>query len=655
MAVSLPRSPQLIDSIRDRLADAFPQRATSRRLHVWRMVTLPFWFGSDVPPPMWPRTNREQLVDRSQSAAGSWLIESLDTMTFRFWISWCLSSVLRGAALGALVAVLWSLLATAGLAGTPSIFLISLFVVGGMLPGLGFGLINRPSPARVAMMIDRTFALDERLITAIDSDNPPDNDITIMQQADAANSLLPVLREIRLVHLMPVRECVLVMVAVTSALAIWMFAFDSRQVDASSDSRLPGYYAASERLADQQGALPRPPVPEEESSNGSSEAASGELSSSNDDVQDLGELGAALDQHDLTKPAANAIAGGDLNGASSALEASAGEIAGASQAERDALADDLDEAADAMSETNPDLAEQTRKAADAIREGGSGAEAAVNDLAKAIEDMAPPENEETESSGGESGSNSSAPVGEQDQGSNNGQSSESGASSGDSNEGGASDPGSGSEAEPGLGEASSSEGEGETGETTPGDTGGSPGDAEAGGEGGASETDPGSGGSSTGTTDESDGNGGESESSAIGDAQDETSGSQGSGAGSGQTDANDEPIEGQNPNTTNSAPGDPAEEKPAEAETGDAPVGETVSDGEVGSGGGSIDIGGSSTDTVQSGNDVGSSSLGSGSSGADVAGGNATGEPSGPAGPDSNTVPEDYEDIVGDYFSEPAP
>lgn len=654
MAVSFPRSPQLVDNVRERLADAFPHRATSRRLQVWRMVSLPFWFGSDVPPPMWPRFDSEQLVDRSQTAAGSWLVDSLNAMTFRFWISWCLSAVLRGAALGAFVAVIWSLLATAGLAGSPGILMITFFVVGGMIPGLGFGLVNRPSPARVAMMIDRTFALDERLITAIDTHNHQDNEITTMQQADAANSLLSVVREIRLVHLMPVRECVLVMVAVTSALAIWMFAFDSRQVDAASEARLPGYYAASERLADQQGALPRPPVPDEDTATGETEAANGELSSSNDDLQDLGELGAALDQHALTKPAANAIAGGDLSGASSALEASASEIAGASQAERDALADDLDEAANAMSETNPELAEQTRQTADAIREGGAGAEAAVNDLAEAIDQMKPPETNETESGGAESGTNSSAPVGEQDQGSNSGQSSGSDASSGDSSEGGASDPGSGSEAEPGLGEAPSSEGEGESGEA-PGDTAGSPGEGEATGEGGATESDPGSSGSSKGTTDESGGSGGESDSSAIGGAQDETSGAQGSGAGSGQTDANDQPVEGQNPNTTNAAPGEPVEEEPVDAETGDAPVGESGGGGEAASGGGSIEIGGSSTDTVQSGNDVGSSSLGSGSSGADVAGGDATGQPSGPAGPDSNTVPEDYEDIVGDYFSEPAP
>lgn len=655
MAVSLPRSFDLAHGLRDRLIDAFPRRATSRKLQLWRMVTLPFWFGSDVPPPMLPTIGRNPLGLPTGSPADIWLSQSIHTMTTRFWISWCVSAVLRGAALGASGAVLWSILAAVGLIASPSIWLITIFVLAGMVPGLAFGLINRPSSARVAMMIDRTFGLDERLITAIEHRTHPDNEIAIMQGADAANSMLSVLSEIRWVHLAPVRECVLLMVAVTSALAIWMFAFDARDVDALSETRVPGYYPASERLADQQGALPTKPTPSAESGAAESEEATGEISTSNDDLQDLGTLGAALDQNALTKSSAESLARGDLPGASSALDAAAGDIANASQAERDALADDLDDAADSISATNPELAEQTRETADAIRSGGPEAEQAVTDLADSIEEMAPPEAQEGDASGSESESSNTAPVGEQEPGSNSGQSTESGSSSGDATEGGASDPGSGSEAEPGIAEPPSSEGDSEGG-TQPGESGSSTGEGEASGdEGSPSDAESDSGNSTSGSPDDGSGNGGDTGSSAIGDAQDETSTSQGSGAGSGQTDANDQPIEGQAPNTTEADPGSPAESEPVESETGDAPVGEAGDGGEAGSGSETIDIGGSSTDTVQSGNDTGSSSLGSGSSGAEVGSGDAMSETAGPAGPDSNHVPSDYEDIVEDYFSEPVP
>jgi hypothetical protein len=661
MVISFPRTSVFIDSVHDRIVEAFPRRTVSRRLHLWRMVTLPFWFGSDVPPPMLPTFDRAGLDIANEGPAAAWLSHMLRKLTMRFWISWCVSSTLRGAALGATGAMVWSLLAAVGLASSPSIWLITWFVLLGAIPGLAFGLINRPTPLRVAMMIDRTFDLDERLITAVDRHERVHNEIETMQRADAANALVTVLREIRPAQLMPVRECVLVMVAVTSALAVWMFAFDSRQVDALTDTRVPGYYPASERLADQQGALPRKQTPSAESNGGESVAPSGETTGSNQDLQDLGHLGKALDQHSTTKSAASAIASGDLPGAAAELDAAAANVANASQEERDALADDLDEAADSMSAENTDLAQQVRDTADAIREGGTTAEQGVKDLADAVEAESPPPPQEGAAGSDESGNSDTAPVGEQQPGAGGDQSSSSsaGSSGGNSSEPAASDPGAGSDAEPGIAEEPSSEQEGAAGDQ-PGSTGSSSGEGAPSGESEApSGSDAAEGGESSGASnqDNSDTSTG-SGSDAMGDPNDETSASQGSGAGSGQKDANDQPTEGQAPNTTESKPSDPASGEPTDVETGDppeAPVGESGDGGTAGSGNQSIEIGGSSNVNVQSGNDVGSSSLGSGSSGADVASGDAESQPVGPAGPDSNHVPDSYEDIVDDYFSEPVP
>lgn len=664
MALSLPTAPDRLTRLRYVLHQLLPAPVPARPLQWWRMATLPFWIGSDVPPPMLPRRHTDAIERETLLPVETYLFSILDGLQTRFWLSWWLSAVLRGCSLGALVALAWVLIAPLGFLPAPSVTPIVLLAGIGALPGLVFGWLNRPSIHRVATMLDRTFDLDERLVTAIDPRERSSHEFETMQQADAANALASIRSEIRTVSLVPVREFVLLMVIGMTVIAVWMFAFDTRGIDALTDTRVPGYYPASERMANQAGPLPRIPTPAPAAANEQQLPATTSQSATNDDLKDLGALGKAFDQHDLTQSVANEIAGGDLSGAASALDAAANDIGAAPAEDRNALADDLDQAADAMSPANKDLADQTRQSADDIRTGGSQAEQGVSDLANEIDKKAPQPATEQQGDAGSSGSSGQqAPVGEQSQNSQSGSSDTGDTAASDaqpsSNQ---SDPGAGVAAEPGI-----------AGESTDQDSGSgdAQGASQSGGESGPSSGSGSSAGDSaaqgagqpqdsSGNASEpgGDANSGNSNSSTSGNEEDANS-SQGSGAGSGHTDQAAPPTDQSDPNTASDANADKPEppETAGNGEPPTAPIGETGAGGgnASGSGDNTLVIGGSSDDTVQAGNDIGAASLGGGSAGAGAASGDAKSQPVGPAGPDSNHVPADVEDVVKNYFSEPVP
>src|SRR5690606_30928986 len=116
-------------------------------------------------------------------------------------------------------------------------------------------------------------------------------------------------------------------------------------------------------------------------------------------------IGGALQSNAITSPAGDAIANEDYFGANQELDESAEDVTQQSQADREKLADELDEAGDNVAEQNPELADSAHRAADDVRSGEDTG--GLGDLGDQIEqtgeDVIPQESEGGELSDAPSG------------------------------------------------------------------------------------------------------------------------------------------------------------------------------------------------------------------------------------------------------------
>ena len=183
-------------------APAWRERARARRRVVgsvsprtvaevaWRALWVPYWFGSDVPPPALPR--REVRVPDGIGQAGEHVVRTHDRLRRRIWLSWTLSVLVRGAWLGGLVGVGWLIWEQAGGPAFAGETLLRISVV---IFAIGFlcAALLRPSRRRTARMLDRSFRLHERMTTALENLGrgvPPHGvraEVVYLQMADAAN------------------------------------------------------------------------------------------------------------------------------------------------------------------------------------------------------------------------------------------------------------------------------------------------------------------------------------------------------------------------------------------------------------------------------------------------------------------------------------
>ncbi len=663
------------------------------RLFVWQALWTPFWLGSNGPVPRLAQRagmSRGSATAERGAGAGELIQANLSRLASRFWLSLVAGSILRGIWLGLLIASGWIFLTVLGVASLPPVLAIVGLAGIGAAVGAVYGVLHPIHPATVATMLDRTFALEERLTTAIDehatlparrSGAPV---LPRLQLADAANTLEEVVHELPRTVYFPVREAVALLV-VTLALLAGLFAHVSDStLPALAEAPVPHFVPASERLANPQVAdqplatTPDQPAPSQADIQQQAQAAQQAR-------EDLGVLGEAMQDHPMTKAASDALAVGDYPAASDSIRAAASDAPNASQEEREALAGDLETAADQIASTNPDLADSSRKAADDLRKGGSESGEGLNQLADSVDEtagvVAPKEQggqESAESQSAAQGNPGGAQPGttgqesqaggeaQQQSGSSQGSSSASDPSQQSSGEAG--DPGEGVVAEPGVanqemqqpnaggeesGEMSGASTSGQSqsgagGAPNPEGTGGAPGSDQVG------QQQP------TGGQESSSADGAASDAASQGMSgapQDETTASQGSGAGTGQTGANDQAQEGQQVGNPSPPNGEEGTDPPAVGEAGDPPPGDGAgsgSAGEIGEVGGSnsLTLQGTSDEGVRTGGTSGSSSVGSGA-GSGAASGDQVQQQVGVAGPDANRVPDGMQDVVQDFFTEP--
>lgn len=664
------------------------------RLFIWQACWSPIWLGSNGPAPRaWQRMRRERTprsaaVAGKDSTAGEFIRSNLDQLAFRLWLSLLAGSVLRGLWLALLIVTGWVLLALTGLVSLPPVIAIVTLVGLGAITGAAYGVLHRIEASTVAVMLDRTFGLDERLTTAngyqpggSESGGPV---LPRLQLADAANALGEVLHELPRAVFVPVREAIALLV-VAMALLTGLFAFvPDRPLPGLADAPVPRFVPASERLANPQtGDRPLATTPEQPAA--SSSDVQQQAQTAQQAREDLGVLGEALRDHPITQAASDAIAAGDYGAASEMIRSAASQVPNASDQERGALADDLDAAADQVAPANPDLADASREAADDLRQGGTQSGEGLEGLADSVDQTAgaaePADQTGQESQSGERGASGGVQPGatgqesesvgdaQQEQESGTDQSSSSASSQPQQPAGETGDPGEGVAAEPGVaneemqepstggdeagemsGAASSGQSEsGAGGAPDPEATDGAPGSDQTGqqppsGEGASSEGgDPASEAGSQGL---------------IGAPDDETSASQGSGAGTGQSGANDQ-TQGDQEVGDPAAPGaGEAADPPAVGEAGEPPpgngggAGSAGEIGEVSGGTNDLSLQGTSDEGVRTGGTSGSSSTGSGA-GSGAASGDQVQQQVGVAGPDANRIPDGMQDVVEDFFTDP--
>ncbi len=628
----------------------------------WLLLWFPFWIGSVAPPPRRSWKHAERFSATPQDEAGRYLASRLDRLTRRFGVSWMIGSILRGVVVAFAALIVWAMLAALDMASLPSIRAAIVLVAVCVAFGAIHGWFIWPSRTMVTHMLDRTFWLNERMVTAFERP-ASDSRLSRIQLADAANTFDEVAPGISRSTWLPVREIILCLLFAGGLLVFLLAGISQRGVASLEAAPVPQFLVASERLvAREQPVVEQPPLTDTPAEQQASIADIQQRGRTTQETrEDLSLLAEALESYPLTQPAAEAISSGEYAEAADLLRSAADSVESMDQAARNALADDLDQAAREMSETNPELAQQAQETADALREGGPGASDAVRDLADQVEETGEQvESQESlsqELDEATSNSSGSSQGGEEGSGSESGQGG-TGGDQGTGEQGTGTDPGEGVEAQPGVSsQEQPSEGGSASGETSEGasEEGAGAGSSE-GGEGQQSE--PGNGGDGTGADSSGDSSGSQGSSQDLSGApDDETNSSQGSGAGTGQSNANDQ-SEGGTVDNPNEVEEDPNAEIPSQGEAGDPPPSRSdrgeEDDGRGTNTGGdqSLQLQGTSDQGVQSGGQSGTSSTGDGGDSSTASGDMVSDDP-GIAGPDSNRVPPTLRDVVRGYFESP--
>ena len=657
------------------------RRPTNVPLLLWRLLWLPYWLGSDVPAPHLPARNG--AVPAASGLAGQQVMRMLDSIRRRVWLLWALTTIVRAVWLGALVGCVWLLIERAGGLEFDA---MPLYWVGGaaLMIGVIFVIINRPTRTQTARMLDRSFRLHERISTALGNlgkDVPVDGaraQVTYLQVADAANVIGELRRHPAFRLRPPLRELVLALTCALTLAGLFFLRGIGGDIPELGAANIPAFSPASNR--------PRPP--ESTGSPGTAPGETGEgptsaevqerAQRSNEAQRDLNSLGDALDNYPVTNAAAEAIAEGDYDEAAAELREVGAQSDQMSQESREALADDLDQAAEQMSPGSSELADASRNAAQGLREGGEPAEQGLNDLgdqvqetgsevasqqelreqlsqAQAQEAGQSSESNPQEGQEGQSGEQTSGGDGEMSQ-NGAGEQPNDNPMQGEGGEGEQPGDGEGTNGEPGSEGADAAPSNGA--QQVNADRGSNPSGARQTGQGEQRGRDrqaspQGAPGEGQPGGDPSQGSPGSDQAAAPSEDSGATdAGQQGEGAGSGEGESDSaQSTEGGDSSGQEQAgsEGPPAEEQVTES----GPPPEALADmPEPESGDGTIDLENSGGGGIQTSTNAGSASAGSGT-GVMTASGSSTQQEVDAAGPDSNRVPADQRDVVEDYFSEP--
>ncbi len=654
------------ESIRSLRLLLWPTRLTLLQKLV-RLLWLPFWLGTDLPAPNWTQNPAKAPAKTIAALRFQSLLSSTrrKQLVIRFT-----TLLLRAFTLALLIGCAWSI---AAIYGRDSVRSTSMAITVGGLAGIGliFAWRYRPGLRETASMVDRSFALSDRLTTAYDNLSALEGEreqsphLAYLQVVEATNTLAMLSKHPTLKIRFPVREGVLVAGLAMVLLALHLLDGTGTSIDPVLGSSVPAFVPASDRMMQRapiapDNALPelyRPTVAEVQEMANLSAAAE----------QDLLQIADALDDNPLTSSIADAIREGDYEQAAQELDAISPSLAQMSPELKDQLASELDAAADQMTGEHPELQDSASAAADGLRSTPEQAEESLSDLSDSIQETGSQVADQTELAEQmrdareqeETGSVQDSDGSRPDQGSDqsNGEATDTGtAGEGSDASSGQQSDDSDQSSDSGSGEQSSSSDSQESDGADAEPAGGSSADSEdspqssqgggSGASGEGSESDQSSPGSSGNGSVEGDST--QPDGSSAGTSDNVETGA-GTGAGGGKGD------------DTNRQSSNGAESRPGTGSDG-SPDPNIVDGSGTGTGTASDSGDGEETTTSitlsrspdSSGQRTGGSSTSSTGSGAGVAAGAGSTQQGdvGSAGPDSNRVPEEYRPIVEDYFSD---
>jgi hypothetical protein len=335
---------------------------------------------------------RQPLFQKlDQLSTERWARRGVRRLLRAAWLSVCIWCAALGANL------LWGWPLRTNLLGA-----LALAVIGGAVLLL---LRPRLSARSTARRLDRRFHLDEQLATAVEvaATNPPPGSIAARLVMESSHTAELLQRRIARRQRPPWHDLLTLAALALVALGLLIMSGVGFPDLSGSAAPLPPLTAAQDPAQQ----LPQePPAPGDQSQAASPDAAgqpgqesapgsssTAGQSSGAGDPRTLQALADALRDQGATRAAAEALDRGDLAGAAQALRSLADQASQLSQEARDNLASRLDQAARQISGSDPGLAEQLRQSAEGLQQGGQDAAKALDELARAIEQLqtAPPE------------------------------------------------------------------------------------------------------------------------------------------------------------------------------------------------------------------------------------------------------------------------
>ena len=353
-------------------------RSPLRRLV--RLLWLPWWILSDLPGPL---ARGRARVGQPVSTVETRMLVLLGRIQ-RSQLIYRLATVsLRGIGLALLIAAIWCLTQLAGgPAMTSSVLTLAGVVL--VLISLLYGWATRPGKREIAVMLDQSFRLDDRITTAVDgigrgiSDEPLD--VPHLQQIEATNTVAILITRPHLRLHVPWRELVSVVGLGLLVLGLYLLNGSGGSLPAIESASVPAFVPAKDRLKSVAKAEAQPTSV---ASSQTVQQVQQQANLSANAQADLVKLADALAGNPLTAPIADAIRAGDYDKAAAELAALAPQLDQLSPAVQNEIADNLDTAAASMSGDNP-LQGATQDAADALHSDDSASNQ-IADLSDAIQ------------------------------------------------------------------------------------------------------------------------------------------------------------------------------------------------------------------------------------------------------------------------------
>jgi hypothetical protein len=251
-----------------------------------------------------------------------------------------------------------------------------------LVVGLLYAWFSQPSLTQLTHGLDRFYRLNEQTATALElAQRGPANEIEQRLLHEAGSWLAGLRHYVARLPLMPWREAETLLALALVALGLTV-ALGPQQPQAQAPAALPDLpppVAPTALASPQPTDLPVGDQPGTQPGPGARAAADA--------------LADALADNGATRPAADALRRGDLQGAASELRELADGAEQLSEEARRDIAEGLREAAGTLREEQPSLADRLEQQADGLEQGGEDAEEALDDLARTVEELDQPQDE----------------------------------------------------------------------------------------------------------------------------------------------------------------------------------------------------------------------------------------------------------------------